>query len=66
MKKNKFKPRKSVIKRYKVTKKGKLLHRGHGNRHLKSNKSKKRIRRLNKLKQIKGTHKLKIKKMIGV
>ena len=63
--KNKFKPRKSAVKRFKITKNGKVLHRGHGNRHLKSNKSKARRRRLNQMKALTGRHAIKVKKMMG-
>ena len=44
---NKLKSRKSAVKRFKLTSGGKLLHRGHGSRHLKSSKTKKQLRHLN-------------------
>lgn len=44
---NKLKSRKSAVKRFKLTAGGKLLHRGHGSRHLKSSKTKKQLRHLN-------------------
>jgi len=61
----KQKTRKAALKRFKITKTGKVLHRGQGLRHLKSQKTKKRLRRLKQLKEIKGKFKRKIKKMIG-
>ena len=63
--KTKFKPRKSAVKRFKITKNGKVLHRGHGNRHLKSNKSKARRRRLNQIKALSGRQAIKVRKMMG-
>ncbi|OGK14638.1 50S ribosomal protein L35 [Candidatus Roizmanbacteria bacterium RIFCSPHIGHO2_02_FULL_37_15] len=62
----KQKTHKSAAKRFKITKKGKLLHRSHYLRHLRSKKSKRQIRRLKLLKQVKGNYKKKIKKMLGV
>lgn len=61
----KQKTRKSAAKRFKLTKKGKLLHRSHYLRHLRSKKSKRQIRALKKLKEVKGKYKRKIKKMLG-
>ena len=61
----KQKTRKSVAKRFKVTKSGKVLHRGSHNRHLKAKKSKRRIRRLKGLKEVKGKRAKKIKKILG-
>lgn len=63
--KNKQKTRKSALKRFKVTAKGKLLHRGKGFRHLRSKKNKKWLRRLKKLVSVKGNYKKKILKMLG-
>ncbi|OGK18359.1 hypothetical protein A3G67_03640 [Candidatus Roizmanbacteria bacterium RIFCSPLOWO2_12_FULL_40_12] len=57
--------RKSAKKRFKLTKKGKVLHRSHYLRHLRSSKSKRRIRRLKQVKQTVGKHATKIKKMLG-
>lgn len=64
--KNKIKTRKGAAARFKVTASGKLLHRGHGNRHLKTNKSNKQIRRLNLMKEVTGEFKAKLKKMLGI
>lgn len=61
----KHKTRKSAVKRFKITKKGKVLHRSHYLRHLRSKKGKKRIRRLKAMKQTVGIHAKKIKKMLG-
>lgn len=60
-----MKTRKSAAKRFKLTKTGKLLHRGHGTRHLKSNKTKKRLRSLNIPKSVKGAYVRKIKRMLA-
>ncbi|MDH7476552.1 MAG: bL35 family ribosomal protein [Microgenomates group bacterium] len=61
----KQKTKKSVAKRFKVTKRGEILHRSQHLRHLRSKKGKKRIRRLKQLKKIEGTYKKKILKMLG-
>lgn len=63
--KNKQKTRKSALKRFKITAKGKLLHRSKGFRHLKSKKNKKWLRRLKKTVSVKGSYKKKIMKMLG-
>ncbi len=62
----KHKTRKSAAKRFKVTKSGKVLHRSQQLRHLRSEKSKSRIRRLKQLKQVTGTFEKKIKKMLAI
>lgn len=61
----KQKTHKSAVKRFRLTKKGKLLHRSHYLRHLRSKKSKKQIRRLKLMKQVYGKYKVKIKKLLG-
>ena len=66
MKKNKQKTRKAVVKRFKVTASGKVLHRGHGVRHLRRKKSKRRLREQAIPKEVKGTFKKKIKKMLAI
>jgi large subunit ribosomal protein L35 len=66
MKKTKNKTRKSAAKRFKVTGTGKILHRGHGVRHIISAKSKKRLRRQAIPKEVLGKQKTKIKKMLGI
>lgn len=65
MKKKKCKTKKSILKRFKITKTGKVLHRGHGLRHLRSKKTKKRIRSLKKMKALKGRFAKKIKLGMG-
>lgn len=49
----KVKTKKIVTKRFKLTKKGKLLHRVQGARHIRRNKSKSRQRRQDKPKAVK-------------
>jgi len=61
----KQKTRKAALKRFKVTKTGKILFRGQGKRHLKSQKTKKQLRSLKQMKEVRGTFKRKIKKMLG-
>lgn len=59
------KVKKSVSKRFKITKKGKVLfeHQYHG--HLLRKKSKRRLRRQKEPGQLQGTFAKKIKKMLG-
>ncbi|MEX1052688.1 MAG: bL35 family ribosomal protein [Patescibacteria group bacterium] len=64
MKKQKTKTRKSVVKRFKITKSGKILHRSHQLRHKKAGKSKRRIRRLKQMKSVEGKYKIKVKRML--
>jgi len=64
--KSKMKTRKSAAKRFKVTGTGKILHRGHGVRHIISAKSGRRMRSQAIPKEVLGTHKKKIKKMLGI
>ncbi len=61
----KQKTRKSALARFKVTKRGKLLHRSQQLRHLRSKKSKRRIRSLKQMKQVVGKFKSKLMKMLG-
>jgi len=63
--KQKQKTKKSVAKRFKVTKSGKVLHRQQGIRHLISKKNKSWLRRKKKLKQLVGEYKDKVLKMLG-
>lgn len=58
--------RKSAAKRFKISGKGKLLHRSHYLRHLRSKKSKRQIRSLKMMKVVTGKYEKKIKKMLGV
>jgi large subunit ribosomal protein L35 len=62
----KQKSRKSAVKRFKVTKNGKVLHRSQHIRHLRSKKSKSQIRRLKRMKRVTGKYEKKLKKMMGV
>lgn len=61
----KQKTRKSILKRFKVTKTGKVIRRGSHGRHLKAKKSKKRCRRQKVPKELKGRMAIKIKKILG-
>lgn len=62
---NKMKIKKSVSKRFKVTKTGKVLRRTQTMRHLRRKKSKKQIRKYKVPKQVTGEMAIKIKKMLG-
>lgn len=62
----KFKPRKSIAKRFKITKTGKVIHRAQGGRHLRRKKSKKASRGYNIPRVITGKFAKKVKKMLGV
>lgn len=62
----KHRTRKSAAKRYKITGTGKLLHRHHYLRHLRSKKSKRHIRDLKTMVQVTGKYEKKIKKMLGI
>jgi len=57
--------RKSIKKRFKVTKNGVVLHRSHGMRHKRTNKSKAQVRRLKKIKSLHSTIAIKVKKLLG-
>ena len=61
----KQKTRKSVLKRFKVTKTGKVIRRGSCGRHLNAKKSKKRRRRQKTPKQVTNRMAIKIKKILG-
>lgn len=65
MKKRKLKIRKSIVKRFRITKTGKLLFRGSHVRHLKRKKSKSNLRRQKIPQEMKGRVKRKIKKLLG-
>jgi large subunit ribosomal protein L35 len=62
---NKMKIRKSVSKRFRVTKTGKVIRRTATMRHLRRKKSKRQIRRFKANKQLSGAMAIKIKKMLG-
>lgn len=57
---------KSAAKRFKITGSGKVLHRSHYIRHLRSKKSKRQVRDLKKMKVVTGVFEKKLKKMLGV
>lgn len=63
--KNKLKTRKSVAKRFKVTKTGKVIRRGAQNRHLKANRTKRNARRGKVPREITTKMAKKIKKMLA-
>jgi len=65
MKKKKLKTKKSLIKRFKITKKGKVLFRGSHVRHLKRKKRKKQLRAQKVPKKLAGKMRKKIKKLAG-
>ena len=60
----KQKTRKSIAKRFKVTKTGKVLRRGSAVRHLRAKKSKRNIRRQKVAQQVKGSWAKKLKKIL--
>ena len=62
----KLKTRKSITSRFRITKTGKVLRRQGFRRHLKANKSKKRLTNLKKVVELKGFYAKKIKKALGV
>lgn len=63
--KTKFKIRKSVANRFKITRTGKVLRRSSFARHLRRKKSKKQIRRLKQVKVVENALAKKIKKLLG-
>ncbi|MBU3956892.1 50S ribosomal protein L35 [Patescibacteria group bacterium] len=65
MKKQKMKIRKSVKRRFKITKTGKVLRRGSHIRHLRRKKKKSQIRAQKLPKEVKGAWKRKVKKLLG-
>ena len=65
MSKKKFKIKKSVSKRFKVTKTGKVLFRGSHVKHLRRKKNKGQVRSQKVPKELKGAWKRKVKKMLG-
>lgn len=62
----KLKTRKSITSRFRITKTGKVLRRQGFRRHLKANKSAKRLRNLKKVIELTGPIAKKIKKALGV
>jgi len=65
MKKTKLKIKKSVKNRFEITKTGKVLRESSFYRHLRSNKSKKQLRRLKGKKLVTGRWARKVKKLLG-
>jgi ribosomal protein L35 len=63
--KKKMKIRKSVKRRFKVTKTGKVLRRGSHVRHIRRKKKKSQVRAQKLPQQVKGAWKRKIKKLLG-
>ncbi len=66
MKKTKFKPRQSVVRRIKVTGTGKIMRGRSFGRHLKANKSKKQSRVYKRLIQANKVLTKKIKQSLGI
>lgn len=66
MKKTKFKPKKAVVRRFKVTGSGKILRRRGFARHLKAGKSRKRLRRLKRAVEVNGVLGKKIRQTLGI
>lgn len=62
----KHKVKKSAVKRFKITKSGKILHRAAASRHLKTTKSKRRLRAMKRPKEVLGKYKRNIQKMLGI
>jgi len=63
---SKQKTHKGAAKRFKITKSGKLMHRSHYLRHLRSGKGRKRVRSLKQMKTVTGTIEKKIKKLLAL
>lgn len=61
----KFKTRKSLANRFRITKSGKVLRRQAFRRHLKAGKSQSRLRNLKRSKEIKGYYAKKLRKAMG-
>lgn len=61
----KLKTRKSLTKRFRITKSGKVLRRQGFRSHLKAGKSKNRLRNLKKVIELRGHMAKKIKKALG-
>lgn len=62
----KQKTRKAAAKRFKITGTGKVLRRRQNARHLRTNKSKKAIRRYRTPVEVTGAYAKKIKQMLGI
>jgi large subunit ribosomal protein L35 len=57
--------RKAAVKRFKVTATGKVMHRGHAVRHLRTKKSNRRLRAQAIPREVLGRMKAKVLKMLG-
>jgi ribosomal protein L35 len=66
MKKTKFKIRKSVLKRVKITGGGKILRGRSFSRHMKANRKKSQVRRSKKTVEVTGAFKTKVRKILGI
>jgi len=62
---SKQKIRKSISRRFRVTKRGKVLRRQAFRRHLKASKSSKRLSNLKRIKEVKGSYAKRIRKALG-
>ena len=60
-----MKGRKSIVKRLKITKNGKVMRRQSFRRHLKAGKTSKRLRNLKRVIELKGYYAKKIRKATG-
>ncbi|MGA2910646.1 MAG: bL35 family ribosomal protein [Candidatus Microgenomates bacterium] len=60
-----MKSRKSITKRLKITKNGKIMRRQSFRRHLKAGKTSKRLRNLKRIKELTGYYAKKIRKATG-
>lgn len=61
----KLKIRKSLTKRFRITKNGKVMRRQGFRRHLKAGKSQKRLRQLKRIIELTGPYAKKIRKALG-
>ncbi|HUV71826.1 MAG TPA: bL35 family ribosomal protein [Clostridia bacterium] len=64
--KKKMKTKKSLVRRVKITARGKILHASNFARHLRRKKTKSQLRRLKGLKEFDQARRKKIKKVLGV
>lgn len=62
----KQKTRKSVIKRFKISKTGKITRGRNFTSHLNTKKSSKRLRRLGKMVKVQGQYEKRLKKALGI
>lgn len=65
MKNKKLKIRKSIVKRFRITKNGKVLFRGSHVKHLRRKKQKSQLRSQKVPHQVKGSLRRKVKKLLG-